>query len=75
MGSREVNLNDLLSCCRRELALRTRVYPKRVAQGWMSEKQAEKELELMRQCVDFLVDAIFRSATGQGPAQAGGKVR
>jgi hypothetical protein len=55
----EINLNDLLACCRRELALRQRVYPKWIAKGWMSEAKAEKELELMRLCVEFLVQQVF----------------
>ena len=59
----EVDLNDLLGCCRRELALRQRVYPKWVAKGTMSEKKAEKEIELMRAVVDFLVHCVFKAVT------------
>ncbi len=55
----EINLNDLLGCCRRELAMRQRVYPKWIAKGYITEAKAEKELELMRQCVEFLVQQIF----------------
>ena len=59
----EVNLNDMLACCRRELALRQRVYPKWVAKGTMSEKKAQTELELMQHVVDFLVHCVFKAVT------------
>lgn len=65
-----IDLRELLACCRRELALRQFVFPKRVAAGKMSQDKAEKELELMRQCVDYFVDAIFRHVTDQPPAGA-----
>lgn len=58
-----IDLRELLACCRRELALRQRVYPKWVANGRYTEAKAAKEIELMRQCCDFLVDAIFRNVT------------
>jgi hypothetical protein len=68
MGDRPVfDLNALLACCRRELATRQRVYPKWVERGIYTEKKAEAELELMRNCVDYFVDAIFREVTRQGP--------
>ena len=57
----EINLNDLLGCCRRELAFRQRVYPKWIDKGTMTEKKAEKELELMRQLCDFLVHCVFKA--------------
>lgn len=57
----EINLNDLLGCLRRELALRQRVYPKWVAKGSMTDAKAAKEVELMRQCVDFMVHCIFKA--------------
>ena len=59
----EVNLNDLLACCRRELAFRQRVYPKMVAKGTLTEKKAERETELMRTVVEFLVHCVFKAAT------------
>jgi hypothetical protein len=62
----EFDLNQLLDCCRRELALRRFVYAKRVGDGKMSEKKAQRELELMQQVVDYFIDAIFRHVTGQG---------
>ena len=61
METREVDLNRLLACCRRELAFRTRVYPRMVANGKISEKKAEDEIELMRQVCDFLCHCVFRA--------------
>jgi hypothetical protein len=63
MSWHDVDLNDLLGCCRRELELRQRVYPKWVAKGTMSEKKAEKEIALMRSVVDFLVHCVFKAVT------------
>jgi len=67
MDAQEFDLNALLACCRRELAVRQRVYPKWIAKGFMSQAKADKELELMRLCCDYFVDAIFRSVTRQPP--------
>jgi hypothetical protein len=64
----EVNLNDLLGCCRRELAVRQRVYPKWVAKGTMTEKKAEAEIELMRTVVEFLVHCVFKAVTRRAKA-------
>jgi hypothetical protein len=62
----EVDLNDLLGCARRELAFRQRCYPKWVDKGTMTEKKAEKELELMRSLVEFLVHCVFKAVTRGG---------
>jgi hypothetical protein len=61
METREIDLNALLACCRRELAFRQRCYPKWVQRGALTEKKAAKELELMQQVVDFLVHCVFKS--------------
>ena len=63
-----VDLRELLACCRRELAFRERCYPKWVLRGTYTEEKAARELELMRQCVDYFVDAVFRCVTNQTPA-------
>lgn len=63
MQWRDVDLNPLLACARRELALRQRVYPKWVAKGSMSEKKANEELELQREIVEFLVHCVFKAVT------------
>jgi hypothetical protein len=65
MEFHEVNLNDLLACCRRELEFRQRVYPKWIAKGTMSEVKAAKELELMRTVCDFFVHCIFKAVTSR----------
>ena len=59
----EVNLNDLLACCRRELGFRQRAYPKMVAAGKLTDKKAEAEIEGMRDVVEFLVHCIFKAVT------------
>ena len=66
----DIDLNDLLGCCRRELALRQRVYPKWVAKGSMSENKAEKEIEQMRSVVEFLVHCIFKAVTRRAKESA-----
>jgi hypothetical protein len=63
METNEVDLNVLLACCRRELTLRERVYPKWVAKGTMTEKKAQAELEQMRLVVDFLLHCLFVALT------------
>jgi hypothetical protein len=59
----EIDLNELLACCRRELAFRQRVYPKWTLKGTMTEKKAEAEIEMMRTVVDFLVHCVFKAVT------------
>ena len=66
----EVDLNDLLACCRRELAFRQRCYPKWVAKGTLSETKAAAELELMQHVVDFLVHCVFKAVTRRAKEQA-----
>lgn len=63
MQWRDVDLNPLVDCARRELAFRQRCYPKWVLKGTLSEKKAERELALMREIVDFLVHCVFVAVT------------
>lgn len=63
MSWHDVDLNDLLACCRRELSRREFVYPKRVAEGTMKEKKAEAEIAEMRSVVEFLVHCVFKAVT------------
>lgn len=72
MGSHEVDLDELLGCARRELALRERVYPKWVAKGSMTQTKADRELEGMRGIVEFLVHCIFKAVTRSARPSAGG---
>jgi len=67
MDSRDYDLNALLGCMKRELAFRERCYPRWIEKGTISEKKAERELELMALACDYFTDAIFRSVTGQPP--------
>jgi hypothetical protein len=66
----DVNLNDLLSCARRELEFRQRVYPKWIAKGTMSEDKAQKEIALQRTLVEFMVHCIFKAVTRQARKQS-----
>ena len=61
MSWRDVDLNPLLACCRRELAFRERVYPRMVANGKITEKKAEAEIALMRELCEFMVHCVFCS--------------
>ena len=64
----EIDLNDLLGSARRELAFRQRCYPKWVDKGTLKAATAEKELDLQRQLIDFLVHCIFKAVTRRSPA-------
>jgi hypothetical protein len=69
------DLTAIYGCLKRELAFRRNVYPKMVAKGTMGPAKAQRELELMQAAVNYMIDAIFYDATGQGaPAQKEGTV-
>ena len=40
-------LDELIACIERELELRRRVYPKRIAAGAMSQAAADRQIALM----------------------------
>jgi len=63
MGWREVNLEDLRACCRRELAFRQRCYPRWVGKGMMTNEKAKKEIDLMAEIVSFLTHCVFKAVT------------
>lgn len=44
----EPTLQDEISCVRREITMRSRVYPRRVADGHMKQEAADREIETMR---------------------------
>lgn len=71
MSWHEVDLNQLLGCCRRELAFRQRCYPKWIEKGTMTEKKAQTEIELMRSLCDFLVHCVFKAVTRRSPKAQG----
>ena len=72
MGWHEINLNDILSCARRELERRQRGYPYQVSEGKMTEKKAAAEIELQRSLIDFLVHCVFKAVTRGGKSHDGG---
>ena len=45
---------ELLKCAQRELAMRERVYPRRVAEGKMSQQSADHETDCMAEIVKLL---------------------
>jgi hypothetical protein len=47
-------ISELLKCAERELAMRERVYPKRVQEGKMDAVKAAHELECMKDIVQLL---------------------
>ena len=53
-------LFELISCVKREVSLRYRVYPKRVAAGYMTQEQAKKEQDLMYK-VQVLLQAVYNN--------------
>jgi hypothetical protein len=63
MQSHEIDLNALLGSARRELEFRQRCYPKWIEKGTLKAAKAEKELELQRQLIEFLVHCIFKAVT------------
>jgi hypothetical protein len=66
----EVELNDLLATCRREMSRRQFVYKKRIAEGKMSDEKAEAEIKGMADVVEFLVHCIFKAVTRRSKEQA-----
>jgi hypothetical protein len=49
-----VSLSDQIKCAKRELAMRERLYPKRVREGSMKREAADYELASMKAIVDSL---------------------
>jgi len=48
----DINYEKLYLCCKREVNLRKRVYPKWVEQGKMQHLKAVEEIELMQQAAE-----------------------
>jgi len=65
MDQEEFDLNDLYQCCKRELAMRRRVYPKWVMKGMYTPQKAADEILKMRKVCDYFIDEIFRQVTRQ----------
>lgn len=49
------SLADEIACVRREIGMRERVYPRRVADGKMKQAAADREVEIMRAVLDRLL--------------------
>lgn len=47
-------LSDMVACARREVAMRSVVFPRRVAEGRMKQATADRELETMRAILEKL---------------------
>jgi hypothetical protein len=47
-------LNELIKCAKRELALRSNVYPKWVRSGRIRQDFADKEIDMMNEIVMLL---------------------
>lgn len=50
-----ITLADQVACLRRELALRKSVYPKWVKLGKMTEREADRQIEVMQSILDLLM--------------------
>ena len=62
-------LFELIDCVKREVSMRYRVYPKRIAAGYMTEEQAKKEHELMYK-VQILLQNVYNGNVSQGVQQS-----
>lgn len=58
-----VSLKDQIACARRELAIRDKVYPRRVQTGDMTEAAMKKELAAM----SAIIDTLERLERGEKP--------
>ena len=45
---------ELVKCVEREIALRVRVYARRVSEGKMLQETAAREIEMMRQVLEIV---------------------
>ena len=62
-------LFELIDCVKREVSMRYRVYPKRIAAGYMTEKQAKREQELMYK-VQVLLQNVYNGNVTEGVQQS-----
>lgn len=56
---------ELLKCAQRELAMRERVYPRRLAEGKMSQQSADHETD----CMAAIVKLLEEKAKAEDPQQ------
>jgi hypothetical protein len=48
--------DEMIACAEREVRMRRRVYPSRVANGSMSQEKANREIAVMEQIAMYLRD-------------------
>jgi hypothetical protein len=60
MSDSLITFDDMITCVRRELALRKRVYPKWVVEERMSQAKAQHEIAVMQAIHDHLMRAAGR---------------
>jgi hypothetical protein len=63
----DVSLSDQLACARRELKLRTSLYPRWVAAEQMTDRAAKRELAGMTAIVQTLLSLIEADARQRQP--------
>jgi hypothetical protein len=63
-----VTIDQMIQCAQREVGMRERVYPNRVAERKMSQQVADRELDRMKAIVDTLAlhQQIVALATEEG---------
>lgn len=44
----EPTMDEMIACVEREIAMREKVYPRRIAQGMMKLERADREIEIMK---------------------------
>ena len=61
----KITFRDKEACARRELDMRRRVYPRRVADQKMTQDQADREIEIMEAIVDDYAKASALEMSGR----------
>lgn len=57
-------LSEMIKCIAREVKIREAVYPKRVADGKMTEAQSAKELTTIRDVLAYLLEQKAKQEAG-----------
>lgn len=66
--SAAVSVTEKRACLEREIALRARVYPRRVAQGRMTQADADREIAAMRAILrDYEAPDLFAVTRNSRP--------
>ncbi|HYJ44041.1 MAG TPA: hypothetical protein VEW06_06255 [Xanthobacteraceae bacterium] len=56
------SVDDMIACVKREIAMRERVYPRRIAAGHMGQELAWREIATMRAVLQTLLDLRDRGS-------------